>query len=370
MLDDARAGRGALIFSRPVAEITCSDSIDVQNALQAMRDYLHRGYFLAGYLTYEAALAFEEAAANRVMAQSDGPMIWFGVFEAPTVLADISAALPPPATAPLSVTPLITAELYTARVWTIQAFIEAGDIYQANFTFPSHVLLSNDPLAHYSRLRRGQRAGWGAVLSTGSFAALSASPELFFSLSDAQVWAKPMKGTIARPKDSRDLETARNSLARSEKDRAENLMIVDLMRNDIGRVAIPGSVQVPHLFAIETYPAILQMTSTVNARLAPERDAIDLLRAAFPCGSITGAPKMRAQAILANTEVAPRGIYTGSIGFLTPDGDAHFNVAIRTLALRVGECSATLGLGSAITADSHPDREWDECLLKAGFLHI
>ncbi|PXA86021.1 aminodeoxychorismate synthase, component I, partial [Nostoc sp. 3335mG] len=199
----------------------------------------------------------------------------------------------------------------------------------------------------------------GGIVHDGTRTLLSFSPEMFVRLDGRRIEARPMKGTAARDSDPA-------LLAQDHKQRAENLMIVDLIRNDLSRIAAPASVAVPELFVVETYPTILQMTSTVNAELAEGADAVSLLQAAFPCGSITGAPKLRAMEIAAEVEAAPRGLYTGAIGRLDAGGDAAFNVAIRTLVLEGDR--ATLGLGSGVVADSEVDAEWAECLGKGGFI--
>ncbi len=208
---------------------------------------------------------------------------------------------------------------------------------------------------------RRARAGHGALVFTGAHWLLSGSPELFFTLENGRVTTRPMKGTAPPGSDPAALRD-------DPKNRAENLMIVDLLRNDLSKLARTGSVEVPELFHVETYPTVLQMISTVTAELDEGRDAIDLLDAIFPCGSITGAPKIRAMEIIAGLEPEPRGVYCGAIGALAADGSARFNVAIRTLTLRAGGNVARIGLGSGIVADSDPDDEWRECLAKGVFV--
>jgi para-aminobenzoate synthetase/4-amino-4-deoxychorismate lyase len=248
----------------------------------------------------------------------------------------------------------------------VQALIAAGDIYQANLTFPASLAFTGHPLALYARLRAGSRAPYGAVVHGGGLWLLSFSPELFFRMDGDQLIAKPMKGTARRGADAAEDAALAAALHADPKNRAENLMIVDLLRNDLSRVA--HAVQVPALFEVEPYPTILQMTSTITATANPGITAADVLARLFPCGSVTGAPKIRAMEIIAETEAAPRGAYTGSIGAVRANGDAVFNVAIRTLAVAEGAHTATLGLGSGIVADSAPAAEWQECLAKAAFL--
>ncbi|HEX7693754.1 MAG TPA: chorismate-binding protein, partial [Sphingomonas sp.] len=241
---------------------------------------------------------------------------------------------------------------------------------QANLSYRARIPVAGDPLAAYARLRASARAGYGAVVWTGHDWLLSLSPELFFALDGGRLTTRPMKGTARRgatPGEDRALAAA---LHDDPKQRAENLMIVDLLRNDLSRVAEPASVAVPELFAVETYPTIHTMTSTVTATLVPDQDAIDVLAALFPCGSITGAPKIRAIEALRDIESssAPRGPYTGAIGRLDATGGAMFNVAIRTLTIEKGADHALLGVGGGIVADSRLSDEWDEALAKTAFV--
>jgi para-aminobenzoate synthetase/4-amino-4-deoxychorismate lyase len=250
----------------------------------------------------------------------------------------------------------------------VQSLISAGDIYQANLTIRADVSTAGHPLALYAGLRARAQAGFGGVIWTGDDWLLSLSPELFFALHDRKVTTKPMKGTATRGADAAEDAVLVAQLQQDPKQRAENLMIVDLLRNDLSRVAEAGSVRVPHLFTVESYPTVHQMISTVTAQMDEGKGVADLLRAIYPCGSITGAPKIRAMEIIDEVEQAPRGIYTGSIGRIDPNGDAAFNVAIRTLHLQSGATTATLGLGGGIVADSRVGEEWAECLAKGRFV--
>jgi len=365
LLDDARDGR-ATLFRAPVRIIeTCAEA-DVLPALEELRAARREGLHAAGFLSYEAGGGIEPKLRAPPGART--PLLWFGLFErAETVAAD--QWLPDPAGAwAAAPAPAIDRETYDARLARVIALIGAGDIYQANQTFPATVRFAGDPLALYARMRRQARAHYGAVIDTGHDLILSLSPELFFALEVGRLRARPMKGTAARGATPAEDEAAIAGLRDDPKQRAENLMIVDLLRNDLSRVAAPGSVAVPALYEVETYPTLHQMVSDVTATLAPGRDAIDALAALFPCGSITGAPKIRASEVIAEIEEAPRGIYTGAIGRLDPNGDARFNVAIRTLLIQGGDDHATLGLGSGIVADSRADEEWAECLAKGAFV--
>lgn len=255
--------------------------------------------------------------------------------------------------------PAIDEETYVATVNRIKRLIFEGDCYQVNFTFPLDFEWFGSPLALYARLREQQPARYGGFVGDARHGLLSLSPELFLERRGDRLMTKPMKGTAPR---SAPPEQLRNS----EKDRAENLMIVDLLRNDLGRVADQGSIVVDRLFDIEEYPTLWQMVSAVSANVGG-RSFGEILRALFPCGSITGAPKIRAMQIAAELENTERGIYTGALGWLAPDGDFRLNVAIRTLELGVVG-GGKLGVGSGIVADSQPAAEWQECLLKSRFL--
>ncbi|WP_380787934.1 aminodeoxychorismate synthase component I [Sphingomonas sp. R86521] len=364
LLDDARAGGAPpRLYRDPVRIVRADTSAQVGPALEALRTARADGLHAAGYLTYEAG---EALAARAVGMAQDGPLLWFGLFRGYDSPADIHALLPDPAGAraglPRSQLDDAGYEVAFARVADL---IAAGDIYQANLTFAAEIPFVGDAFALYARLRAQSQAGYGALIDTGERRFLSLSPELFFALDGATLTCRPMKGTARRgdtPDEDRALAAA---LATDPKQRAENLMIVDLMRNDLSRIA--KEVAVPELFTVERYPTVHQMTSTITATLDPGRDAIDVIAALFPCGSITGAPKQRAMEVVAEVERARcRGLYTGSIGRLDPGGDAIFNVAIRTL--EVDGVHAAMGLGSGIVADSEPGEERRECLAKAAFV--
>jgi para-aminobenzoate synthetase/4-amino-4-deoxychorismate lyase len=261
----------------------------------------------------------------------------------------------------------LDAAAYAAKVGQVQAWIAAGDCYQINLTFPLDFRIYGQPLALYARLRQRQPVRYGALISVpGDEALLSFSPELFFQRTGGRVLARPMKGTAARGVSAAEDEALRRALLASEKERAENIMIVDLLRNDLGRLAAPGGVRVDSLCATEAYPTLWQMVSEISADLPGVR-VFDLFRALFPCGSITGAPKIRAMQCISELESRPRGLYTGTVGWLAPGGDGRFNVAIRTLQI-AADGRAQLGVGSGIVADSEAGREYAECLLKGRFL--
>ncbi len=371
LLDDARdAGAAAArLYQAPLAIVEARTVEQVTPALDRLRAARHRGLHAVGFMAYEAAAAFEPVLGS--LSVGDTPILWFGLFEGYAEIAPdrVPDLFPDPASAWVGTPqPDVTRTDYAARFDGVHALIEAGDIYQANLSYRARVPVAGDPLAIYARLRANARAGYGALVSTGAEWLLSLSPELFFALDGSTLTTRPMKGTARRSADPQEDRARAAALGIDPKQRAENLMIVDLLRNDLSRVA--SHVAVPELFAVETYPTIHTMTSTVTATLAPDRDAIDVLAALFPCGSITGAPKIRAIEALAEIEAAsaPRGPYTGAIGRLDANGDAMFNVAIRTLAIGEDGDHAMLGAGGGIVADSREAEEWDEALAKMDFV--
>lgn len=382
LLDDARAegAQAARLYTAPRELVVARRTDEVLPAFARLRQLSREGAYLAGSIAYEAGLSLEPRLEHLLRHRAgDAPLLWFGAFSAYETIAavDVPRWLSSHATgtAPASIGPLepqVSQGGYAKAFATMHEAITAGDIYQANLTFPLAGPWQGDPLALYAALRASAAAGHGGIVHDGHRWLLSFSPELFFALRAGEVTVRPMKGTRPRGQDHADDAALRGALAGSAKDRAENLMIVDLMRNDLSRVAVPGSVRVEQPFAVETYPTVHQMVSTVRGRLAQNHDAIDLLRSLFPCGSVTGAPKIRAMELIAQVERDPREAYCGSIGRIDPSGDAAFNVAIRTLRLEPGKSGtsgrAVLGVGSAIVADSQALPEWRECLVKGGFV--
>ncbi len=367
LLDDARAlgASRARLYCDPIETLECRTPEDVRPALERLKS----GHW-AGFVSYEAGQALEPKLCG-LRQQAELPLLWFGRFERHVEIdpADVAALLPDPDGAwAAPPRPEITRRRYDAAMEQVLSLISAGDIYQANLTFQSTVAFSGDPLALYAGLRQRAGAGYGGVIWTGSDWLLSLSPELFFALRDGKITTKPMKGTATRGATPEDDKAAAQELLTDPKQRAENLMIVDLLRNDLSRISVSGTVEVPHLFAVETYPTVHQMTSTVTAQVSPGKKAADILAAIFPCGSITGAPKIRAMEVIDEIEHAPRGIYTGVIGRIDASGDAAFNVAIRTLHIPADAAYARLGLGSGIVADSNAPEEWAECLAKGKFV--
>lgn len=386
LLDDAREeGAGpARLYTGPAEIVAARRAEEVDAALARIGST--PGHW-AGMIAYEAGLALEPRLAERLPARvgAAGPLVWFARFaemremteeEAEAWLA--AAVAGRGRLGPLD--PQVSPGGYAAGFDRLKSAICAGDIYQANYTFELGGSWEGDPLAIYRALRGDARSGYGAVIWDGAHWHLSVSPELFFTLEGGRAEVRPMKGTAPRGRTPEEDARFKAELSASVKDLAENLMIVDLMRNDLSRVAEPGSVRVEAPFAVETYPTVHQMVTTVHARLQPGADARDLVRAIFPCGSITGAPKIRAMELIDEIERDARGGYCGAIGRIDVDpaqdtGDAAFNVAIRTVRLLpdypgAGRGRATMGVGSAVVADSAALAEWRECLVKGDVLRL
>jgi para-aminobenzoate synthetase/4-amino-4-deoxychorismate lyase len=340
-----------------------ADRVDeVAGVLAEVEAATAAGLHAAGFVAYEAAPAFDPALVTRPPAPG-APLAWFALFAerhhaAPDErggdfhLGDWEAATP-------------RAE-YVARVGHVREWIAAGDSYQVNYTLRLRAPFSGDASALYRRLCGAQRSAFCAFLDLGASAVVSASPELFFRWSGGELELRPMKGT--RPRGRHPDEDARLAaeLLSSPKERAENLMIVDLLRNDAGRIAEVGSVRVERLFEAERYETVHQLTSTIRATTPPSTRLGDVFRALFPCGSVTGAPKVRTMEIVAEVEDEPRSVYCGAIGFASP-GEAVFSVAIRTLTIDRDAGRAEMGVGSGITWDSDAAAEHRECLDKAAF---
>ena len=370
ILHDPDAGQW-LRFEQPREVLVAHQEADVGEALARVDRFVDDGFHVAGFLSYEAAPAFDEAF--EVRSKDRGfPLAWFGVFDDLERFDTLDEVRGPAGDCQIGeLRASVTEEEYRVAVAHIKDRIAAGDTYQVNFTFRLAASFEGDPRALFLRLVEHQPGNHAAFLDLGDWAICSASPELFFSREGEDFTARPMKGT--RPRGawrSQDEEQA-EELRGAEKDRAENLMIVDMMRNDLGRIARPGSVSVPHLWQIERYPTLLQMTSTVTARSsAPTSEA---LAALFPCASITGAPKARTMQIIRTLETTPRRIYSGAIGHWAPaergrSARARFSVAIRTALIDKAAGHVEYGVGSGVVWDSEASAEYRECLLKAEIL--
>jgi para-aminobenzoate synthetase/4-amino-4-deoxychorismate lyase len=352
-----------LCFSGATSVATAFRQAEVVPALQQVQTAVKGGLYAAGFVAYEAAPAFD--AAMTVPNASPLPLVWFGLYERPTER-----------------TPTVGAGEYSRSEWeasvaratyernveAIRAGIGDGEFYQVNYTLRLRSRFDGDDFAWYERLRAAQRAAYSAYLDLGRYRILSVSPELFFRREGDRIVTRPMKGTARRGRWAEEDAERAAGLARSSKERAENIMIVDLLRNDLGRIALPGSVQADPLFTVERYPTVFQMTSTVAATLPPCIGLAELFAALFPCGSVTGAPKISAMRRIEAVEPEPRQVYCGAIGYLVPNGPTVFNVAIRTVLLDTETGIAEYGVGGGITWDSTAAGEYEECQLKAAVL--
>ncbi len=351
-----------LHFSRPQQIIQADRLEQVLPALREIEKLVEtRGWHAAGFLSYEAAPAFDSAL--RVRPDTGFPLLWFGLYPEPAI-----APLPNPAdaadTAPWQ--PTVDRETYNAAIAAIKEAIARGQTYQVNYTMRLRNTLTDDPWPLFLRLAQAQQAGYEAYLDTGEWIIASASPELFFQLEGETITGRPMKGTTRRGRTPLEDQAQAEWLRHSIKNRAENVMIVDMIRNDLGRIAQIGSVRVPALFTTERYPTLWQMTSTVTAQT--RAGVTEILQNLFPCASITGAPKVSTMNIIARLETTPRRIYTGSIGYLAPGRVAQFNVAIRTVLLEKATGRAEYGVGGGIVWDSTSADEYEEALLKSKIL--
>jgi para-aminobenzoate synthetase/4-amino-4-deoxychorismate lyase len=366
LMEDRLAGRGR-IYRRPVELVRCGDPEGLEDAFARLEAGLARGLHAAGVLAYELGYALEPRLAPLMPSARADPLLQLGLFPPPlevsgAALDALFAALGPPP--PLSdVRPGHDRATHAAKVRRVLDLIGAGDIYQANLTFPLTFGYDGDPLRLYAALRVRQPTAHGGVVALGEAWTLSVSPELFLRGANGRLESRPMKGTVARGGDATEDRAAVRALVSDPKQRAENIMIVDLIRNDLARIARPGSVRAPNLLTVETYPDLHTLTSTVVAQIRPGIGLRERLAAVFPCGSIVGAPKIRAAQVLRALEAGARGVYTGALGAFGPDGDLALSVAIRTVQLR-GDGSGVYGVGGGVVADSDPDAEYDEARLK------
>ena len=349
------------MFDAPRRVVLAHTHDEVLPALAVIEEAQKAGRYCVGFIAYDAAAAFDPA----LVSQRDPrvPLLAFGIYDS---FVKIQSSLPA-ASGVDAWTLDVGRDEFIANVEHLRGQIRDGVAYQVNYTLRAKSRIPGDYFAYYERLRRAQSCDYCAYLELGDLRILSASPELFFSLHDDVITTRPMKGTAPRGRWPEEDERIKDALFRSEKERAENLMIVDLLRNDLSRLSVSHGVRVRSLFEVERYPTLFQMTSTVEARLREGVGLVEILRALFPCGSVTGAPKIKAMSIINQIESSPRGIYCGAIGMLGPNHTV-FNVAIRTVVADAGTHEATCGLGSGITFDSSPAREFDEVQLKSRFL--
>lgn len=357
------AGRRWLRFKSPRRIISTANTGEVLSALKNVESLVNtNNWYAAGFLSYEAGPAFD--GALKVHSVREFPLLWFGLYEKPEEIElpetdyDVYSLSDP--------VPSIAREAYDHAIRCIKRYIESGDTYQVNYTVRLNSAFQGDTWHLFLAMVRAQSAGYAAYVDAGPYAICSASPELFFMLDGDLLTCKPMKGTVHRGRTLVEDKALAVWLQNSEKNRAENLMIVDMIRNDLGRVADVGSVQVRHMFEVERHPTLWQMTSTITARSG--RPLTEVMAALFPCASITGAPKVRTSEIIMELEPEARRVYTGSIGFLSPGRAAQFNVAIRTAVVDRLKGHVEYGSGGGIVWDSASTDEYGEALLKARVL--
>jgi para-aminobenzoate synthetase/4-amino-4-deoxychorismate lyase len=336
---------------------------EVLPLLKAVEEATASGAFAVVMLSYEAAPVFDRALTTHQ--PDDFPLAWAAIFDDPPVPAKETTR------GNYNVSPwqpLVARSQYETSIEQIRDLIAGGHTYQVNYTFPLVCEFNGDPLAWYNDLCQAQRAPYSAYLDLGRNKILCLSPELFFRRQGNRLTTMPMKGTAKRGRWLKEDDELARRLRKSEKERAENVMIVDLLRNDLGKISTPGSVEVTKLFELERYDTLWQMTSTVESNVNSQMGLTELLRALFPCGSITGAPKIRTMEIIRKLEPFPRRLFTGTIGLIRPGGDCCFNVAIRTVVIDSVTGRATFGVGGGITFGSTPKSEYEECLVKTAFL--
>jgi len=375
LLED-RKGGGAWLFHQLVREehVAAPEPGALRAALERIDQSTRReGLHAAGWLGYEAGFGLLPKLAALALPPPAVPALWFGLYRRREALAPAEAearlrdAAAPGGFAVRGLRPNMDAAAYRSALARIQARIAAGDTYQVNYTLKQTFALDGAPAALYLALRERQATALSAFVQTAGHSVLSLSPELFFRKQGGRLTLRPMKGTAPRGATPEEDEAWAARLRLDEKSRAENLMIVDLIRSDVGRIARIGTVRVPALFEVERYATLHQMVSVVEAEVDPELSLAVLMASLFPSGSVTGAPKLRTMELIHQLEREPRGVYTGAIGFVSPDGDACFNVAIRTIVVDAGG-RGEMGIGSGVVADSDSDAEYRECLLKGEFL--
>lgn len=362
--DDLHAGV-ALAFPGFAYDLVAQRPSEVEPVLAELDRAMARGRWAFGFVSYEAAAGFGLPVADPVPGL---PLAWFGVSTGPVRVPVVSAGSAQRGRNHGDWCPEWTPEVHRERVQAVRARIAAGETYQTNLTTRLRTNFTGDPATLYADLALAQGGAYNAYLDLGRFAIAGASPELFFDLSGDELLMRPMKGTAPRgASPAADAENLRR-LCASEKERAENVMIVDLVRNDVSRIAETGSVRVTSLCAPERYKTVHTLTSDVRARLRPGTTMPEVFRALFPCGSVTGAPKERTMELITALEDGPRGVYCGAVGVVAPGGRARFNVAIRTAVVDRDTSIAVYGSGGGITWDSRPAAEYAELQVKAAVL--
>jgi para-aminobenzoate synthetase/4-amino-4-deoxychorismate lyase len=347
-----------LEFIDPVDVIYATKLSEINQCLDTIEDYRSTGFYIAGYLSYESGWAFLDKA--NISIANTMPLCVFGVFHSPKKFKEfpkVKAVLP----TNVMFSPNISNRFYDRVINQIQEEIKKGNTYQVNFTFQ----LELEEITSHLIERAIDLEPWpySALIELDGFTIFSSSPELFFQKTKELILCKPMKGTMRRVSNASQDKTIKIKLENSSKDRAENIMITDMIRNDLGKICKPSSIKEVDLCRVAPYPTVWQMTSTVTGK--SEASAVDIFRSLFPSASITGAPKLSTMNIIHELEQSPREIYTGTIGYIDPNGDAQFNVAIRTLVINHHSQKLSYGVGSGITIDSESTLEYQECLDKA-----
>jgi para-aminobenzoate synthetase/4-amino-4-deoxychorismate lyase len=368
LLDSCSADRfsASWRFDGHVSTLIAETSDQVAAVLEQAEAATRQGLYAVGFVAYEAAQALNPHLP--ALPPREGlPLVWFSLFRKRQCVT-VGDGLPTGAIAAPQLAPESSQTDYEIAISRIHTAIEQGQTYQINYTFPLQGHWQGNPQQLYRTLLNAQQPAFGAFLDIGSHTVISTSPELFFSSKDGLITTRPMKGTAPRGRFPAEDQTLQERLQQSSKEQAENLMIVDLLRNDLGQIAQTGTVKTEALFEVETYPTVHQMTSSITARLRPDTSLVAIFKALFPCGSVTGAPKRRSMEIISGLEQQPRGIYCGAIGYLAPEGEASFSVAIRTLVLEKQTGQISMGVGSGITWGSDPRAEYAECLNKTTFL--
>ncbi|HET98379.1 MAG TPA: aminodeoxychorismate synthase component I [Desulfurivibrio alkaliphilus] len=379
----------SLLFLRPRKLLTMTPQTRAADFFAALEAELGRGHYLAGWFAYELGYLLEPRLSP-LLPQTKQPLALLGVFDRPIIYDHLqgtavaggetpgtdNAPLPEETTAKSATgrarpTPprlSIAPAQYQEHIQRIRQYIAAGDTYQVNYTLKQCQTIAQSVNDLYRALRRNQRVCYAGLVKLGGQTTLSFSPELFFRKRGDACLVRPMKGTVRRGMTPEEDGALVDFLRQDSKNRSENVMIVDLLRNDLGRICRPGSVRTTALFEVESYETLHQMTSTIQGKLRNGVGLAEIFHALFPCGSVTGAPKIRTMEIIRELESEPRGVYTGALGFISPAGaEMVFNVPIRTVTMKRPE-KACMGIGSGIVYDSDPEREWQECLLKGKFL--
>ena len=353
-----------LLFTEPLEVLETHVLAEVPAILEKLEQAVNKGFYAAGYVSYEAAPAFQAKMVTQPAGEM--PLVWFGIFNEPQKAPALSEEQQPYSVSEWEMASAVAH--YQKGIQQIKQAIEEGDTYQVNYTERLSAEFTGSDLAFYRQLARNQQADYGAYLNLGRYRVLSASPELFFKVRNGKLTAKPMKGTAPRGRTTQEDQEQVAALLASKKEQAENLMIVDLLRNDMSRLAKQGTVKADPLFTVETYPTVHQLTSTVEAQLDKKTTVLEWFQALFPCGSITGAPKISTMKYIAKLEQTPREVYCGAIGFITPEKNAVFNVPIRTVVIDQKKETARYGVGGGVTWDSTSEGEYRELQTKAEVL--